>query len=132
LSDGRLRRPAAVRYAPRPVASSVESWVLLPEDRIGTWLDPKTGKRRPYEERQKSGDLFPRVPGSRGRVVVTAQSNLTDAWLVVTTGKDEAVTRKVPMLERGKADGDPKAVAFEFLFEPNDSGYEAHFIDENG
>ena len=49
LNDGRMRTAAAVDFAPRPVVTTIEAWVLAP-----VYVDPE-GKRR-YEKLANQGD----------------------------------------------------------------------------
>jgi hypothetical protein len=122
LADGRLRHPAAIRYAPRPVATSIQSWVVLPKKVLGTRQNGT-----PYEESMKGGDLFYRLDDSEGRIVVTAQTELAKAWIEITN-KDEGI---VPRVERLTLTNGTTATGT-FALQPGDSSYEVHLTDTNG
>lgn len=124
LSDGRLRRPAAITYAPRPVATSVRSWIELPT-RIAKRQD-----NTPYHEPMKGGDLFYRVPDAKGIVLVTAQVPLNEAWLEVIDTENQS--RRVPMTVETDEEGAAKMATGSFAFQKDDSAYEVHMIDRNG
>jgi hypothetical protein len=112
LGDGRLRHPGQVRYAPRPVASSVQAWVLLPE---------RLGKRRdgsPYTEAQRGGDIVYQLPDARARVLAAAQIELSRAWVRILGKKGRIVPLKV---QATRAEGT-------FALRPGDSGYEVHLV----
>jgi hypothetical protein len=150
LNHSRTRRPARVRFEPRPAVTKQEAWVLLPSYcglrsnwRLQAALDSvpvsmglahvpvallATG---PFEEPQKGGDIVRRLPGSAARVAVDIQKPVVTAKLEILGAKGpagEGVRRQLDlMLHKGgqRADGI-------FLPEPGDTSYRIIVTDGYG
>src|SRR5262249_23628794 len=56
----------------RPIAQSIEAWVVLPKE-----LSDGVS----YEEPQKSGDIISRVAKSKARIRVTTQTPIEKCWI---------------------------------------------------
>jgi hypothetical protein len=110
LADGRLRRPGQVRYEPRPAVRSLEAAVRLPVALLGRRPDGQ-----PYEEPQRGGDVDFRLPGSRARLVVTAQTPLAGGEVRISGSRP----RRVPLALASR----PEQATAEFDLLPGDRGY---------
>ncbi|HXX94897.1 MAG TPA: hypothetical protein VEN81_14830 [Planctomycetota bacterium] len=66
LRDGRSRKPAQVRYVPRPVVQKIDAWVLLPKY-VGLRPDGT-----PYEQYRLRGEIAGPL-GSAARVEIATQ-----------------------------------------------------------
>jgi hypothetical protein len=116
LRDGRMRSPGRVRYEPRPVVQGLEAWVELPAS-VGL----RAGGR-PFEEKQKGGDVLYRLDGSRARVRVGVTKPVARATLTVLGEEQRDVRMR---LHEGGAEG-------RFVLRPGDRGYSVRVIDEYG
>ncbi|MEO2090294.1 MAG: hypothetical protein ABGY75_12445, partial [Gemmataceae bacterium] len=117
VKDGRMKTPAGVEFAPRPVVTDVAAWVLLP-----AYVDPD-GKRR-YETITNQGEVQCH-PDCGVRVRATVSKPVPTAELVLSgKGPD----RRLPMTVA--ADG--LSAVVEFDLPPGVSGYRIEVADEHG
>lgn len=117
VKDGRMKAPAAVAYAPRPVVTDVAAWVLSP-----AYVDP-AGKRR-YEKMTNQGDVACHADCSvRVRAAV---SKPVRAAALVLTGK--GVEDRRPMA----LDADGTTATAQFDIPSGVNAYRIEVTDENG
>jgi hypothetical protein len=122
LADGRTRTPGHVRFAPRPVVTEVNAWVLLPK-----YVDPK-GQNR-YEQFQPQGEVLA-LPDSAVRVAVTTSKPVARATLVVLARDETGQEQPARRVEMSRA-ADGLAAEAVFDLPPRPSGYRVEVADEN-
>jgi hypothetical protein len=132
LGDGRTKKPAHVRYVPRPVVIEQTAWVWLPAF-CGTRPD---GSR--YEQLQGRGEILG-ILGSSARVVVKIQKPIKSGWLELLGPEKpdaekspeeigpEAIKRTVQMAP--DQDGSWQGT---FDLRPDETGYRVVVADEYG
>ncbi|MCI0376806.1 MAG: hypothetical protein L0215_04320 [Gemmataceae bacterium] len=74
FGDGRTRKPARIRYEPRPVILDIQAWVQLP-----AFCGRKPDGAR-YEQPQARGDIVG-IPGSAARLRIITQKPVKSAVL---------------------------------------------------
>ena len=117
VKDGRMKTPAAVEFAARPVVTEVAAWVLAP-----VYVDPD-GQRR-YERLTNQGEVQCH-PDCSVRVQATVSKPVKEARLVFG-GKN--MESKLPMTL--SPDGGTAAVQFDIPAGAN--SYRIEVLDEHG
>ena len=135
VKDGRMRKPAEVRFEARPVVTEVAAWVLAPK-----YADPD-GKRR-FEKLTNQGEVVCH-PDCGVRVRAVTSKPLQSATLVLAAGKDREYRLPLAVsVEKVPAPGpDPAAppterevgvAAATFGLPPGVNGYRIEVRDANG
>jgi hypothetical protein len=117
LNDGRMRTAAAVDFAPRPVVTTIEAWVLAP-----VYVDPE-GKRR-YEKLANQGDASCH-PDCALRVEAVCSKGVKMAR-VIQFGKQVEVSTMMTISEDGLR------VSATFDVAPGATMYRIEVADEYG
>jgi hypothetical protein len=140
LRDGRMHKPARVRFVPRPVVIGLTAWVQLPES---CGLKPDGGR---YELLQPRGEVAG-IPGSAARLEVRIQKQVRAAYVELLTMRardnkglaaertptaadalDEVMSRKIDLsMDAGltRAEGT-------FDLRPEETAYRVVAVDEFG
>jgi hypothetical protein len=126
LDDGRTPRPREVRYAPRPVVTEQQAWVLLPEF-VG--LKPKSRGR--YEQEAARAEIVA-LAGSAARVRVTVQKPVREAVVETLCSPSLLVPETVRRRIRLGLEGEGRSAAGTFDLLADETAYRVVVKDEHG
>lgn len=79
LGDGRLRKPASIRFVPRPVVKEVQAITRLPDYVGKRWVGGAEGEV-PFEQLQDNGDIAS-YPDATAVISIKATESAVVGWL---------------------------------------------------
>jgi hypothetical protein len=85
LGDGRLRKPALLRFVPRPVVKDVQAITRLPDYVGKRWSDGADGEV-PFEQLQDNGDIAT-YPDATAVISIKTTESAVVGWLELLRGE---------------------------------------------